>query len=143
MPLIRRETYKALVEEHVSGGNDCTILSGTTTERLSYGRIVRGGDGEFLRVVEERDCTPEQRDIRELNSGVYMFRVTALLPALSELKNGNAQGEYYLTDAPAIMLSQGLRVGVCSRDLGDEIIGVNTVEQLRQVESVLRDRGES
>jgi UDP-N-acetylglucosamine diphosphorylase/glucosamine-1-phosphate N-acetyltransferase len=142
MPLIRRETYAALIKAHISDGNDCTILTGTTSEPLPYGRIVRGENGGFLRVVEERDCTAAERGIRELNSGVYVFRAQELLPALSELKKSNAQGEYYLTDAPAILLARGKRVGICTRDLGDEIVGVNTPEQLRQVESVLRARGE-
>ena len=141
MPLIKRETYLALCREHLKSGNDCTMLTGTTDELLPYGRIVRDENGVFSEVVEDKDCTPEQKKIRELNSGVYVFKAEKLLSALSSLRNQNAQGEYYLTDVPSIMRARGDKIGVCCRDLGMEIIGVNTVEQLREVEDILTARG--
>ena len=137
MPLIRQETYLALVRQHVSEGNDCTLLTGTADGALPYGRILRGTDGRFRAIVEEKDCTPEQKQIRELNSGVYVFRAPALCRMLGRLRTDNAQGEYYLTDVPALMLHDVLKVGVCCRELGNEILGVNTPEQLRQVSSLL------
>ena len=137
MPLIEKKTYQALVETHVRDGNDCTMLTGTSDIPLPYGRIVRDERGEFLRVVEARDCSREEAEIRELNSGVYVFRATKLLPALSRLRNNNAQGEYYLTDVPDLLRAEGGKIGVCMQDLGHQIIGVNTVEQLRQVEELL------
>jgi UDP-N-acetylglucosamine diphosphorylase/glucosamine-1-phosphate N-acetyltransferase len=140
MPLIRRETYEAFLQEHAFRGNDCTILTGESSVPLPYGRIVRDAGGGFKHVVEERDCTPEQLKIAELNSGVYMFRAPELLDALRSLGNDNVQGEYYLTDVPAIMRSRGAVIGLHRRDLGDEILGVNTTEQLEQVEEMLRSR---
>lgn len=137
MPLIRRDTYLALTELHTQQGNACTLLSGTSDSELPYGRIVRGEDGQFSAIVEERDCTPEQKQIRELNSGVYMFRAQALLEMLGKLRTDNAQGEYYLTDVPALMQQAGLKVGVCFRELGNEILGVNTPEQLALVSDLL------
>ncbi len=137
MPLLKRETYKALIDEHISSGNVCTILSGTSDLDLPYGRIIRGKNGEFLGVVEDKDATPEQKKIRELNIGVYVFDAPSLRGVLSELKSNNAQGEYYLTDAPLILKEKGCRVGVYCRELGYEIIGVNTPEQLRQTEEIL------
>lgn len=137
MPLIRRDTYQALVEMHFREGNDCTMLTGTTDDNLPYGRIVRDADGCFERIVEDRDCTPAQRAITEMNSGVYVFSAPKLLSALRELRTDNAQGEYYLTDVPAIMRGKGEKIGICMRPLGQEIIGVNTVEQLHQVEEIL------
>lgn len=137
MPLLSRETYSELARVHSESGNDCTILTGTSRTSLPYGRIVRSSDGEFEGIVEDKDCTPEQKLIDELNSSVYMFNAKALKKALPELKNNNAQGEYYLTDAPGYMQDTGLKVGVCRRDLGDEIIGVNTVRQLHEVEGIL------
>jgi bifunctional N-acetylglucosamine-1-phosphate-uridyltransferase/glucosamine-1-phosphate-acetyltransferase GlmU-like protein len=88
-------------------------------------------------MVEEKDCTPEEKAITELNAGVYIFDAKKLLPALGQLKSDNAQKEYYLTDVPAILRQQGDKVGICKRRLGSEIIGVNTVEQLKQVEDIL------
>lgn len=140
MPLIRRETYEALVAQHRASGDACTLLSGTAEEDLPYGRIVRGPDGKFRQVVEDRDCTPEQKQIRELNTGLYVFDAQALARVLRQLRCDNSQKEYYLTDAPALMLEQGLSVGVCTLELGMEIIGVNTPEQLEQVETELLRR---
>ena len=137
MPLIRRETYLALTEQHTAQGNACTLLSGSTDTPLPYGRILRDGAGTFTGIVEERDCTPEQREIQELNSGVYMFRAQELREALGNLRADNAQGEYYLTDVPGLFLKSGLPVGVCRRELGNEILGVNTPEQLALVSSLL------
>lgn len=139
MPLIKRETYRALAQEHLRAGNDCTILTGSSCEDLPYGRILRDKNGSFTGVVEDRDATPEQKQIRELNSGVYIFKTPKLRTVLSELRSDNAQGEYYLTDAPLLMQKHGGKIGLCRRDLGYEIIGVNTPEQLCRVEALLRD----
>lgn len=140
MPLLRRETYRALVEQHVSEGNACTVLSGTGEEIRGYGRIVRDESGGFAGVVEEKDCSPEQLEIRELNSGVYVFNTAALLNALGKLGRNNAQNEYYLTDAPLIIKDMGLPVGVCVLPVAGELLGVNTPEQLAETEARLRAR---
>ena len=138
MPLLLRSTYENLLSAHQEQGNACTLLTGTCGWDLPYGRILRGEDGAFLGVVEDRDCTPEQKAIRELNVGVYVFDSRKLFAALSQLKNNNAQQEYYLTDVPAILRAQWDRVGACCACKGAELIGVNTVEQLRMVEEELR-----
>ena len=139
MPLIKKETYRALAEEHVRARHDCTILTGTSSEDLPYGRVLRDVNGEFCGMVEEKDATPAQKAIRELNSGVYIFRASKLRAVLTDLRSDNAQGEYYLTDAPVLMQKRGGKIGVCRRELGYEIIGVNTPEQLAQVEALLRE----
>jgi bifunctional N-acetylglucosamine-1-phosphate-uridyltransferase/glucosamine-1-phosphate-acetyltransferase GlmU-like protein len=138
MPLIRQETYRALISEHLEQENDCTILTGESEIRLPYGRIQRDDDGGFLAVVEESDCTQEQLEIAELNSGVYVFQTPLLLDALKSIRPENAQGEYYLTDVPAIMRGGGAKVGLCRRSLGSEILGVNTSGQLSLVEEIIR-----
>ena len=102
--------------------------------------MLRNENGEFVSIVEEKDCTPRQREIRELNSAVYVFDAAALRRALGLLKNENAQGEYYLTDTPAILMELGEKVGVCCRHLGKEILGVNTPQQLSEVEEALLRR---
>jgi len=140
MPLIRDITYETFISEHFYRDNDCTILTGQSSIPLPYGRVVRGATNEFLRVVEDRDCTPEQLEITELNSGVYLFQTPMLLDALGCLGNDNVQGEYYLTDVPEIIRDRGGTVGLFRRNLGDEIIGVNTVEQLELVEEILAKR---
>ncbi|MEG0876338.1 MAG: NTP transferase domain-containing protein [Oscillospiraceae bacterium] len=137
MPLIKRETYEALIAEHRAAGNTCTILSGTSKLDLPYGRILRDPQGNFVGMVEDKDASPQQKAIKELNSGVYVFDAPALRDVLSELKSDNAQGEYYLTDAPRLMQQKGCKIGVCRRELGYEIIGVNTPEQLKQTEELI------
>ena len=140
MPLLTRDTYLSLVTEHRKNNNGCTVLSGTSELSLPYGRIVRDAKGNFLRVVEDRDCTEEERAITELNIGVYVFNSQKLLSALKHLGNKNSQGEYYLTDVPEILLAQGTRLGICKLELGYEIIGVNTASQLALVEKIIKER---
>ncbi len=140
-PLVKKETYKAIYEQHIKSGAHCTMLSGTSKEPLKgYGRVKRNPDGSFDKIVEERDCTPEEFNIREYNSGIFIFKAEYLFSSLKELKTDNAQGEYYLTDVPDIMKRKGLTVDICSREMGDELIGVNTPEQLKQVEEILSKR---
>lgn len=138
MPLVRKETYAALVKEHQDSGAACTVLSGLSDEPLPFGRVLRDEDGGFTRIVEDRDCTPEEKKIRELNSGILAVNAKKLASALAELRTDNAQGEYYLTDVPRILAAQGERVRVCVRNMGDELIGVNTPGQLAQVEEILK-----
>ena len=140
MPLIRKETYQALLQTHAESGCSCTFLTGTSKDDLPYGRILRDENGQFLRVVEDKDCTPAQKEIKELNAGVYAFDCKELLACLELLKNDNAQGEYYLTDVPELMRNRGGKIGVCCVELNEQIIGVNTVEQLMEVEGYLNQR---
>jgi len=137
MPAIKRDVYEQLINTHFEEGNDCTILTGESTLKMSFGRIQRDENGDFLHVVEEKDCTPQQLLIKELNTGVYVFNTPLLLSALKELKNENSQNEYYLTDIPAIIKSHGAKIGTLKRNLGDDIIGVNTLEQLELVERII------
>ena len=140
MPAVRRRTFEDLIRTHFEQANDCTILTGESSIPLPYGRVQRDHNGGFLHIVEDRDCTPEQRMITELNSGVYVFQTPLLFSALRHLRTENIQGEYYLTDVPAIMRRSGAKAGLYKRDLSDEILGVNTPEQLVQIEEILQSR---
>ena len=140
MPAIKQEVYQELIQTHFENNNDCTLLTGESTLKMSFGRILRDENGAFLHVIEEKDCTEQQLKIKELNTGVYVFDTPMLLGALKELKNDNSQGEYYVTDVPAIMRENGAKIGILRRNLGDDIIGVNTVEQLELVERILERR---
>ena len=140
MPLLEKKTYQALLAEHEKNHCPCTFLTGTSDLELPYGRILRDENGAFVRVVEDKDCTPEQKAITELNAGVYAFDCQELLACLSLLKNDNAQQEYYLTDVPELMRQRGGRIGLCQVELGAQIIGVNTPEQLQMVEDYLKER---
>ena len=138
MPLMRRATSESLIRTHREEGNQSTLLSAVSDEELPYGRIVRDKNGTFTHIVEDKDCTPEEKAIRELNVGVYVFQAAALWEAIDQLKPNNAQGEYYLTDAPAYILAKGGKVNACPTCTPQEMLGVNTVEQLEQVERIVQ-----
>lgn len=143
MPLLPRSAYEKLIAEHIAQGNACTLMAGVADQPLPYGRVIRGDDGGFRRIVEDKDCTPEEREVKELNVGVYVFEARQLWRALTTLRPNNAQGEYYLTDAPVWLAKQGEKVGVCAACTAEEMLGVNTVEQLQQVEDYIKTRRNS
>src|SRR5688572_21511486 len=138
MPLIRSETLKKLVEHHRQTGAACSILSVEMQNPTGYGRIVRGEDGSFARIVEQRDATAEQRQIREINSGIYCFDARDLFQALRRVEPANDQGEYYLTDVAEIILSLGGNVSVYVHDDAREVSGINTRAELAEFENLLR-----
>lgn len=140
MPLLPKSAYEKLIREHLEKGNACTLMAGVADQPLPYGRVIRNEEGDFLRIVEDRDCTPEEKEVKELNVGVYVFDSRQLWRALTTLRPNNAQGEYYLTDAPVWLAKQGEKVGVCAACTAQEMLGVNTVEQLQQVENYIEGR---
>lgn len=137
MPLFKKDTYKKLIEEHEKSGADCTILTSVSDEKLAYGRIIRE-NGNITDIVEEKDCTPEQKEIKELNVGVYVFKSELLFENLTKLKNNNAQGEYYLTDVPKILINEGKKIASYVLHNTNEILGVNTPEDLARCENILK-----
>ena len=110
-PLLAAETLDELVSTHVANGNAATLLTSVLDDPTGYGRVVRAGDQRVLRIVEQRDATPDELDIKEWNTGVYVFRRDLLGPALRNLTADNAQGELYLTDVIGGLAAMGHRVG--------------------------------
>ena len=140
MPLMTKESYQNLVETHMREQNDCTLFTGISQRETSFGRIVRDADGNFSRVVEYKDCNEEEKKIKELNVGLYVFSSDHLFSALKEIKNENAQQEYYLTDVPPIIQQKGGKIGTYTTLDDEEILGVNTVEDLKLCEDVYQRR---
>ncbi|PWT94964.1 MAG: UDP-N-acetylglucosamine diphosphorylase/glucosamine-1-phosphate N-acetyltransferase [Blastocatellia bacterium] len=138
VPLIRAETLRKLVDEHRNSRNDCTILSVRLENPTGYGRIIRDGTGAFQRIVEHKDATPEERHVREINSGIYCFDTRQLFAALKKVEPANQQGEYYLTDVAEILLRDGNRVGVYLHSDAREVSGINTRAELAEFENLLR-----
>lgn len=139
-PLIRVETLSRLVQHHVDTGAAATLLTAVVPEPGGYGRVVRGSDGKVVRIVEQKDASPEELAINEINSGIYCFRVEGLFEALSSITPGNAQGEYYLTDIVGIYARRGEVVAAVVADDAEEVLGVNDRCQLAGVERILRER---
>lgn len=138
MPLLRDATILKLLDAHRAEGNSATILTAVTDDRPSYGRIIRAADGSVVKIVEAKDCSPEEYKIREVNSGTYCFRMPELLAALELVSNDNAQKEYYLTDAIGIIRERGGRVGAVAMEDPDEILGINTVDELKSIDAIIR-----
>src|SRR6185295_8316282 len=107
VPLIRASTLSDFINQHRASEAACSILSVRLENPTGYGRIVRGEGDEFLKIVEQKDGTPEELKVKEINSGIYCFDARKLFAALKRVKPTNKQGEYYLTDAPQILLSDG------------------------------------
>ena len=129
-PAVKAETLQKLIAEHEAGKHAATLVTIKLDPPPAYGRIVRDEAGSFLKIVEQRDCSPEQAAITELNPGFYCFDVPALLTALEKLSPQNAQGEYYLTDVPQHMLDAGLTVGTVFHSDAHELDGINNRAEL-------------
>jgi bifunctional UDP-N-acetylglucosamine pyrophosphorylase/glucosamine-1-phosphate N-acetyltransferase len=136
-PLLRGQTLARLLEEHAKSGAAVTVLTATLEEPHGYGRIVRARNGVFRAIVEEKDATEEQRELREVNAGVYCFSGRELWPALQKLENKNRAGEYYLTDVVALIKGKVNTVLVSD---SSEILGINDRRQLAQAEHLMRLR---
>ena len=134
-----RQTLRELVDRHHQAGNAVTVLT-ARGDAAGYGRIVRDGDGAFLRIVEERDATPEERAIDEYNSGCYAFDGTLLADAIKRVTTDNEQQQEYLTDVVAILRGDGHQVGTMLAADAGEIAGVNDRVQLAQARRALNDR---
>jgi bifunctional UDP-N-acetylglucosamine pyrophosphorylase / glucosamine-1-phosphate N-acetyltransferase len=130
MPRIRSATLRRLAEDHERGGSATTLLTVEVPDPHGYGRIIRAEDGSVVAIVEEKDATPEQRRIREINPGIYCFRIDSLLAALNRLSNTNAQREYYLTDIIQIQRAEGLRIEGLLHGDWQELQGVNSRREL-------------
>jgi len=138
VPMIRVETLKKLIEYHNDTGATCSILSVRLENPTGYGRIVRDASGAFRKIVEQRDATEEERQVREINSGIYCFEAKELYRALRKVEPKNDQGEYYLTDVAEIILASGGAVSVYVINDPREVSGINTRAELAEFENLIR-----
>lgn len=140
-PLIKGSTLAKLIARHKEQGNAVTMLSTILEDPTGYGRIIRDEKGEFVKNVEHKDATDKERESKEVNSGMYLFRSQDLYESLGQLTNDNAQGEYYLPDCLEIIRKTGGHVDAVVCEDETEIMGVNTLEQLAQAEAIMKSRG--
>jgi bifunctional N-acetylglucosamine-1-phosphate-uridyltransferase/glucosamine-1-phosphate-acetyltransferase GlmU-like protein len=139
-PLLKGATLAVLRERRAEAQAAVSVLTARLDDPSGYGRILRGADGEFVGIVEEKDATEEQRRVHEVNSSIYCFRGPDLAGALPRIGNANAQKEYYLTDAIGILWKEGRRVIAVLAAAPEEILGVNDPAQLRLVDELLARR---
>lgn len=140
-PLIRTETLRRLTRTHAAAGAGMTLLTTEVADPYGLGRIIRSPDGGVARIVEEKDATPAERLLREINPGIYVFD-RHVFGLAARLTDDNAAGEYYLTDMVDLYLGAGLPVRAVLGDDETEILGVNDPQQLELVERLLLARGQ-
>lgn len=139
-PLISEKTLRSLISYHIEHKLSGTILSAEFDDPSGYGRIIRDGSGNVEKIVEHKDASEDEKLIKEINSSMYCFNTAALIDALGEIKNKNAQGEYYLTDVIGIMKNKGLLVGAFRAEDPCDIMGVNSRLQLADAAKIMRGR---
>lgn len=140
MPLFRREEMEAMCIQHDECGADCTLMTAENASLKSWARVIRDTNGNFSRIVEGKDCTPEQAEIKELFSGVMVFNSDALFKVLPLIGCNNVQKEYYVTEVPELMVKNGMKVETYFTKDGDDLRGINTPEDLEICERILENR---
>lgn len=141
MPLFSKETLAGITEAHKKSGVACTMLTYTVEGEIPpFGHIIRDSEGFVCDIVEHKDATAEQKLIRELNAGLYIFSAKELFSALERLTPSTATGEYYLTALPALLKEDGFKTQAFPLKDADELLGVNTEEDLLKVEECLRNK---
>jgi len=139
-PLLTSALLRELLDTHRREAASATVLSFEPDDPRQYGRVVRNGSGALAAIVEAADASPEELDIREVNSSIYVFRAECLWPVLERLTPKNAQGELYLTDTVSLLVGEGERVAVHKGGEPMETEGVNTRSELAVATAALRDR---
>lgn len=139
-PLITSDTIKRIVREHSENKRAVTVLTAVFEDPKGYGRIIRDASGNVTGIVEHRDATSEQLQIKEINTGIYCFEIEYLLKSLENLSNKNDQNEYYLTDTLSIIAANGGKVGATTLSCNDEMMGINDRIQLAEAQKILNRR---
>jgi len=140
VPLIPGETLRAFVDFHRKGRFQASVMTADIENPYGYGRIVRRSDNHVSRIVEQRDASPDILKIHEINSSIYIFSSPVLFEQLTKIQNNNAQREYYLTDVAGILAEKNQNVGAFKVNSAQDILGVNTRQELAVVDRILRRR---
>ena len=140
VPILRPETVRNLIKKSIDNKEYATVLTAIYSNPTGYGRIIRDVGGNIKGIVEEKDATEDQKNIQEINAGIYCFDIQELLKALKKIKPNNAQNEYYITDVIRLMNEEGLKTGAVIVEDNTEILGVNDKMQLELLTKVLKLR---
>lgn len=140
MPLFRKEEMEAMCRQHAEHGADCTLMTAQNDSLKLWARVIRDENGCFSRIVEGKDCTPEEAAIKELFSGVLVFNSKSLFKILPLVGCANVQKEYYVTEVPELMVRHGMKVETYFTKDGDDLRGINTPEDLEVCERILAKR---
>jgi bifunctional UDP-N-acetylglucosamine pyrophosphorylase/glucosamine-1-phosphate N-acetyltransferase/UDP-N-acetylglucosamine pyrophosphorylase len=138
--MLRPASVRTLLDAFEDRQADCVLGTATTNDPAGLGRIVREPDGRFRGIVEEKDASPAERLIHEVNMSTYVFEAASLVRVLTRLDTANAAGEYYITDCPRLLLNEGRHVAAIDCLDSSETLSVNTPEQLAAVAAALAGR---
>lgn len=139
-PLIKGETLQKLLEEHIAMNSKATVLTAFINDTTGYGHIIKDNNGKFLKIVEDKDATIEEKRVKEINSGIYVFNGKALKNSITKIDQNNVQNELYLTDAIKVLVQDGELVSTYKLDDIEEIYGINSKLQLFEAEKIMRYR---
>lgn len=139
-PLIRAETIRQMREHHTATNAAATLATSVIKDPTGYGRIVRTSGGRFRAIVEDRDCTPEQKQIHEIYPSYACFDARKMFAALRRVTPNGKSGEYYVTDVPSILLAEGDVVEIVAAVPPEDVLSINTPAQLAEVDSILTSR---
>ena len=137
-PLLTSELLKKFIAAHEESNCAVTVLTAEMPDATGYGRVIREDDGTFKKIVEDKDANSIEKQIREVNAGVYCADIRKLFAALDKVGNDNAQGEYYLPDVLSILKGEGEKVAIYTAEYCDETLGINTRIQLAAADQIIR-----
>ena len=135
VPNIKESTLRPIIDDHLINNRDLTLITAEIDDPTGYGRIIRDKNDNLLKIVEEKDCTDEERKIKEWNPGIYIFKIPEVFKILNDIKTNNASKEYYLTDAIGLAQQSKMEIKAIKIANSNEVIGVNTADQLEELES--------
>ena len=134
VPNIKASTLQPIVNDHISNNRDLTLITAEIDDPTGYGRIIRDKNGNLLKIIEEKDCSDDEKKIKEWNPGIYIFKIPEVFKILNNIKTNNASKEYYLTDAIGLAQQSNMQIKAIKIKNSDEVIGVNTADQLKELE---------
>ena len=135
VPNIKASTLQPIVDDHVINNRDLTLITAEIDDPTGYGRIIRDNYGNLLKIVEEKDCSNDEKKIKEWNPGIYIFKTPKVFEILNNIKTNNASKEYYLTDAIGLAQQSNMQIKAIRIANSNEVIGINTAYQLQKLES--------
>jgi UDP-N-acetylglucosamine diphosphorylase/glucosamine-1-phosphate N-acetyltransferase len=140
VPLLSKATLEKLITTHHNSDAIATLLTADLENPSGYGRVIRDAQENVIKIVEHKDASSEELKVKEINVGIYIFKTPPLFDNLDLVNNDNAQGEYYLPDVVKMYVDRGEKVVAQLADNFDETRGINTVEQLKEAETILNAR---
>ena len=134
VPNIKASTLMPIVDDHISNNRDLTLITAEIDDPSGYGRIIRDENGNLLKIIEEKDCSDNEKKIKEWNPGIYIFKIKEVFRILNSIKTNNASKEYYLTDAIGLAQQSNMQIKAIKIANSGEVIGINTTDQLKELE---------